>query len=214
MVLGCSEAPDYLDMAKEAVRIAELGLSLCTTPGEFENQLVTNCRTVLREAQAAFDAAGRGDTDDEEEQGELVWEREDVTAARAAAAQAASAPGATGVPARPLARSAAAMFKTTAGQQKKTRRMHSGDDPSEDKGYTGWQEYDKRERKWVELGTAKEPMLVDEDDEMLLGPDEPKAAAEEPDEDPDADMLLGPDAPEDDDEMLDDGEVFEGFGDE
>lgn len=57
MILGCSTAPDYLNMAKEAVRVAELALSRCDSPGEFENQLVADCRTVCREAQAAFDAA-------------------------------------------------------------------------------------------------------------------------------------------------------------
>ncbi|CZT20722.1 uncharacterized protein RCC_06580 [Ramularia collo-cygni] len=60
MVIGCSNAPDHLDMAKEAVRIAELGRSRCVSPGDFENQLVADCREVCRGAQAFWDANHQG----------------------------------------------------------------------------------------------------------------------------------------------------------
>lgn len=71
MVLGCSDQPHFLHMAKEAVRIAQLALSRCTEPvGDVETQLVANCHTVLKEAQEAYDQA-------EHEEGELVWQAGD-----------------------------------------------------------------------------------------------------------------------------------------
>lgn len=54
-------------MAKEGVRIAELGYSRCVNPGDFEKQLVADCKTVLQQAQAAADDYA-SDAEDE-----LVW---------------------------------------------------------------------------------------------------------------------------------------------
>ncbi|KAF2162744.1 hypothetical protein M409DRAFT_26982 [Zasmidium cellare ATCC 36951] len=79
MVLGCSEQPGFLDMAKDGVRIAELGLCRCTSPGETEHQLVEACRQVLDEAQKAWDEKEKrvwGDGElvrdgDEKEAGEI-----------------------------------------------------------------------------------------------------------------------------------------------
>lgn len=54
MVLGCSGvADDALDMAREAVRIAELGMSLSENPDDIARQLLADSRTVLSEVQAA-----------------------------------------------------------------------------------------------------------------------------------------------------------------
>ncbi|EME88404.1 uncharacterized protein MYCFIDRAFT_192583 [Pseudocercospora fijiensis CIRAD86] len=59
-------------MAKEAVRVAELGMSRCATDvGDVEKQLVVDCHTVLREAQAAFDDL------EPQDQAEVVWEADD-----------------------------------------------------------------------------------------------------------------------------------------
>ncbi|KAK4494868.1 hypothetical protein PRZ48_014224 [Zasmidium cellare] len=68
MVIGCSTESDFLDMAKESVRIAKLGFERCSAPGETEHQLVAACNQVLEEAQAAFDEM------DDEAEGEVVWE--------------------------------------------------------------------------------------------------------------------------------------------
>ncbi|CZT16402.1 uncharacterized protein RCC_02245 [Ramularia collo-cygni] len=83
------------------------------------------------------------------------------------------------------------MFQAAAGKKKKNRRMHSRDDPNEEA--SGWQEYSKSSRQWVNLGTAINPMAEDEDEEMLLGHGEeerivrpPGAPGNEDDE-----MLLG-----------------------
>ena len=53
MITGCSVEPDFLEMAEEAVRIAELGFSRCKDPGETEMQLVADYKTVLKEATEA-----------------------------------------------------------------------------------------------------------------------------------------------------------------
>lgn len=69
MILGCSDDEDGLDMAREAVRIAELGLKSCSNPGELEEQLLADCCTVLTEVQAY-----RAEDEEDEDQDELVWE--------------------------------------------------------------------------------------------------------------------------------------------
>lgn len=66
MVLACAAEEDSLQMAHEAVRIAELGFSRCTNPGEVERQLVEDARTVLRQTQEA--------QEEEEEEGEEAEE--------------------------------------------------------------------------------------------------------------------------------------------
>lgn len=55
MVLGCCIDPDFLDMAKEGVRIAELGYSRCNNPGDFERTLAHSCKHVLEETHAVHD---------------------------------------------------------------------------------------------------------------------------------------------------------------
>lgn len=75
MVLGCSTEEDFLDMAKEGLRVAELGLSRCSESGETEHQLVAACRKVLKEAQEAWDelpweSEGEGEGGDEGKAGE------------------------------------------------------------------------------------------------------------------------------------------------
>lgn len=72
MVLGCSGvADDALDMAKEAVRIAELGMSLLENPDEIARQLLADSRTVLSEVQAAHAQRAVKDGEQEEDPGEL-----------------------------------------------------------------------------------------------------------------------------------------------
>ncbi|KAF2171478.1 hypothetical protein M409DRAFT_18594 [Zasmidium cellare ATCC 36951] len=71
MMLGCGEGPDSLDMAKESVRVAELGLSLCEEPGELEKNLVKDCKKVLEEAQ---EAADQQDDDDDDEKNDDAME--------------------------------------------------------------------------------------------------------------------------------------------
>lgn len=80
MVLGCGDSPDFLDMAKEGVRVAELGYSRCTDPGELEKNLVEDCKVVLGQAQQAFDEQGEDTEGGDDDGGELVWEAgEDTT---------------------------------------------------------------------------------------------------------------------------------------
>ncbi|KAK4506370.1 hypothetical protein PRZ48_000100 [Zasmidium cellare] len=74
MILGCGESPDFIDMAKESMRVAELGLGA----GELGKNLVEDCNKVLEEAQVAADEKAKeekgDDEDEEEEEGmELVW---------------------------------------------------------------------------------------------------------------------------------------------
>ncbi|PPJ59667.1 hypothetical protein CBER1_01230 [Cercospora berteroae] len=74
MVLGCSGvADDALDMAKEAVRVAELGLTLIDD--DLAKQLLADCRTVLAEVEAAHTQRAA-----EEDLDELVEEAESETA--------------------------------------------------------------------------------------------------------------------------------------
>ena len=67
MVLACAAEEDSLEMAHEAVRIAELGYSRCTNPGEVEKQLVEDARTVLKQTQEMEEAAEEADEEAEDE---------------------------------------------------------------------------------------------------------------------------------------------------
>lgn len=83
MILGCSGvAEDALDMAKEAVRIAELGMTLCddpANPSTTATQLLADARTVLAEVEAAH-AKRATESADQEDVGELVREAGSETA--------------------------------------------------------------------------------------------------------------------------------------
>ncbi len=57
MVLGCSDEGDFLGWAKEGLRIAELAISIASKVGRVEEQLLKSCKSVLAEAQEAFDEA-------------------------------------------------------------------------------------------------------------------------------------------------------------
>jgi hypothetical protein len=60
------------------------------------------------------------------------------------------------------------IFRTQAGKKKKVRRVDSGVGSSvvsEDES-SGWQEFDKKAKDWVKLGTGEDPAA---EDEMLLG---------------------------------------------
>lgn len=71
MILGCLDVPDFLDMAKEAVRIIDVGIA--QTPDEEPGKHVTEMRAdaarLLREAQEAFDEEGEGAEAGEEQTG-------------------------------------------------------------------------------------------------------------------------------------------------
>lgn len=72
MVIGCGDAPDFLEMAKEGVRIAELGLNLCGgEAGKREKSLVVSCKHVLKEAE---EAAAEMEKEEDEDDMETVWE--------------------------------------------------------------------------------------------------------------------------------------------
>lgn len=59
MVLACSEVPDFLEMAHEAVRIGELCNSK-PEPGEREKKLLENCKSIRDQALKRFeDEKGR-----------------------------------------------------------------------------------------------------------------------------------------------------------
>ncbi|KAK5166651.1 uncharacterized protein LTR77_008195 [Saxophila tyrrhenica] len=82
MVLGCSSEPDFLEQAEEAVRIAQLATDNATSVGQLGRQLLEDCKTVLREAQKAHDAASAFEEEEEEppaEDEEVVWDPDDPT---------------------------------------------------------------------------------------------------------------------------------------
>ncbi|KAF2210313.1 hypothetical protein CERZMDRAFT_86062 [Cercospora zeae-maydis SCOH1-5] len=139
MIIGCSIDPDFLDMAKEVVRIAELGYSLCDNPGDFERALVRNCKEVLEEAQAAYDEW----VGNEDEQGELVWEA---------------------IPADDEAFLAESkrlveMRDPLAAKKTKVRRVHSGDTEKE----APLKKLDEKTGEWHERG----PLLEGEKVEVI-----------------------------------------------
>jgi hypothetical protein len=65
MILGCSGDPGYVEWAKEAVRIAELGIANAKTVGENERTLLQSCQKVLKQAEADFKERGGYDVDEE-----------------------------------------------------------------------------------------------------------------------------------------------------
>lgn len=76
MVIGCSdEAPDFLEMAEQAVHIPELGYGLCENPTTFEEGLVADCKKVLSEAK---EVARQQEANQEDEE-ELVWQADSTS---------------------------------------------------------------------------------------------------------------------------------------
>jgi hypothetical protein len=72
MVLGCNNDPesDYLEMAQQGVRMAELMVSRCEPgPGPWETRILEDCKIVLKEAQAAHDRHVERMEGEEEEDG-------------------------------------------------------------------------------------------------------------------------------------------------
>jgi hypothetical protein len=51
------------------------------------------------------------------------------------------------------------IFRTQAGKRKNLRRVGAAVGPDEK---SGWQEFDKKARSWVELGASEDPMAEDE----------------------------------------------------
>lgn len=74
--LACSEEPDYLEMAGEAVRIAEVIKEIARGP--VERRILESAKTVRKESyERSNDAAGENeDTNDDELI--LVWQPENV----------------------------------------------------------------------------------------------------------------------------------------
>jgi hypothetical protein len=65
MMLGCAGDPGYGEWAKEAVRIAELGIANAKTVGEHEHTLLQSCQKGLKLAEADFKERGDYDVDEE-----------------------------------------------------------------------------------------------------------------------------------------------------
>lgn len=157
MILGCSIQPDFLDMAKEAVRIARMGVEMSNS--ERHQQLLKNCETVLREAQEAYDNA------EEEEEGEEELEEE----------QAEEISRATGVSAPDEAAVAraegAAAEKAPQTEGKKSRRLET--DPTKTI-YTG-DEPPRLERSQRQRDVGA-PSGRQEDDDVEMSPGSPGSA--------------------------------------
>lgn len=66
MILGCSNAEDFLEMAEEGARIAQLGYDACDNPGDLEEQLVKDCNAVYEQAKKDYEEL------EDEEEGEDV----------------------------------------------------------------------------------------------------------------------------------------------
>jgi hypothetical protein len=86
IILACSLKDDYLEMAEQAVRIAEL---CCSTenPVDLEKNLLRDCQTLLHQAQEVHDdrikQQQEEEADDQEEQSEtMVPEFQPVEQAR------------------------------------------------------------------------------------------------------------------------------------
>lgn len=69
MVLGCSDKPEFLDHAKEAVRIAQLGIDISSEKTKLQQELLESCQHVLKEAQEAHDEGEEEATDEAAESG-------------------------------------------------------------------------------------------------------------------------------------------------
>ena len=57
IIIGCSEEPDFLDMAEEAVRITQMGLARNTEPNEAMQELLEAAQECYQEAKVAMDRA-------------------------------------------------------------------------------------------------------------------------------------------------------------